>query len=145
MRSMRGGIAIPLVLFESAGSDGEPGSSKACEILRDNSESKKGALPRYVTGNKNWHNASTLRGYRNYYQSNVGQWRAASSRWVGYGVVALSAFPLVRAGKYGVWAAVSVTGAGGWELGNHIQNQLRINEGKVSALDARLQVLEAGC
>ncbi len=123
----------------------DSGEEKACRILQNDSQSTQGVLPGYVTGNKNWHNPSILQGYRNYYQSNVNQWQAMNSRWVGYGIAAASAFPLVRAGKYGTWAAGFVAGAGGWEIGNFIQNQLRINEAKVSALDERLKVLKAGC
>lgn len=133
---------------------GGPPQSEACEIVRQNSESTQGVLPKYVTGNKNWDNASTLQGYRNYYQSNVDQWAPLASTpakfVISIGSTALGATPAGRAISIpftvaGNAARYGAPAAGGVGLNVFIQEQLQLNKDKVQAIDRRLDVLKAGC
>ena len=127
---------------------------EACEILRHNSESTQGVLPAYLTGNDNWNDSSTLRGYQNYYQSNVSQWQLLASTpakiiiQIGSGLV--GATPIGRAASVPVTVGSASTrfGAGnlgGLGLNSFIAEQLKLNQDKVNALEQRLDYLKTGC
>jgi len=113
---------------------------KACKTLRDNSASTQGVLPGYVTGNKNWDNAATLRGYQNYYQDNANQWSVVAGRPVQYGAaVALAFLPAVR------WTTKIAGAVGGAAFSDLAATQLQLNNDRAKALQSRLDVINAGC
>lgn len=116
-----------------------------CANLAANSAASLDSLPIYVTGNKNWNNTSTLRGYQNLYRQNANEWRSANGRTAGYALAAISVIPIVRGGKMITAAVGFVGGAAGWELGNLAQHLQHLNEYRVSAIQDRLDMLESGC
>lgn len=134
--------------FNQEGGQGD--ESKSCKTLRSNSESTQSVLPAYVTGNKNWGNQATLRGYRNYYQSNVNQWRPLASTpakaIISIGSTTLAATPFGRGATFtyrGIRA--SGVGLGSVGLNEFIAGQLQLNEDRVAALDKRIDYLDSEC
>ena len=114
-----------------------------CRILKRNSEATQGVLPGYVTGNNNWDNASTLRSYRNHYQSNANQWAPLASTpakfIISVGSTALGATPAGRAISIpfkvgGNAARYGAPAAGGVGLNVFIQQQKQLNLDRIEAI-----------
>ena len=128
--------------------------SKACAILRSNTDASKGVLPGYVTGNKNWDNPGTLVGYQSYYQDNADQWATLAG---GPAKVAITVIGgLAAATPWGRAASVpltvgSVTARFGasqvatLSLNAHIASELKLNQAKVASIGERLQYLSSDC
>lgn len=121
-----------------------PEGDKACQALRQNTEKTKGALPDYVTGNKNWNDVATLTGYRNLYQSSYESYSAANSSGV-QGAIAVAGFVC------GIWGPCRVLEVGGAATAGVFLSDTSLNElenstkAAVDALDARVQQLNAEC
>jgi hypothetical protein len=118
--------------------------TKACQQLRKDSEATQSALPPYVTDNKNWDDASAIQGYRNLYQDSFKQYDAVSgpiaSTLITATTTAFSFTPWGKGAKMAIATAAATQGA------SLSLSALKDAAGaKVTALDARIKVLGAGC
>jgi RHS repeat-associated protein len=158
----RGGSLLPGPPAGFVGADGgdsTPGKdivitgkvSRACRQLQKNTDSTKGTLPSYFTGNDNWNDLSFLQRNRNQYQSSFREYQWASSgamKAVGYvasGVATglcyievVCAAPALGASLFGAKMTADIGGLTPGDL-------KEATAASVRAFDERIKELKSGC